>query len=40
MSDLFEIVLAAVLVIAAGTPIVIAFSKARKEMYYSESEDE
>jgi hypothetical protein len=32
MSALVEIGLAAVLVLAAGIPFVIAFSKARKEM--------
>lgn len=38
MNDLFEILIAAILVIAAGTPFVVAFSKARKET--DESEDE
>ena len=32
MSELFEVALALVLTLAAGTPFVIAFSKARKEM--------
>lgn len=32
MSELFEVSLALALVLAAGMPFVIAFSKARKEM--------
>lgn len=38
MSDVFEIVLATIVVLAVGIPFVIAFEKARKEM--DESEDE
>lgn len=32
MNELFEVALALVLVLLAGIPFVIAFSKARKEM--------
>ena len=39
MNELFEVALAFVLVLAAGTPFIIAFSKARKEMREDGNDD-